>query len=105
MPHDILFDHDNARFSYRISALIVQRNRVLLQCPVGTQDYAFIGGHVSFGETAKDTLIREIREEIRTDAVIGGYVANMDQKAAVIMEEKGFDAKTITQEDVDTYGI
>ena len=75
MSRDILFDHGNARFSYRISALIVQGGRVLLQCPVGTQDYAFIGGHVSFGETAKDTLIREIREELHTDAAIGDLMA------------------------------
>ena len=75
MSRDILFDHGNARFSYRISALIVQGGRALLQCPVGTQDYAFIGGHVSFGETAKDTLIREIREEIHCDAAIGDLMA------------------------------
>ena len=75
MPRDILFNHGNARFSYRISALIVQGGRVLLQCPVGTQDYAFIGGHVEFGETARDTLIREIREEIHTDATIGDLAA------------------------------
>ena len=75
MPHDILFNHGNARFSYRISALIVQNGRVLLQCPVGTQDYALIGGHVEFGETARDTLIREIREEIHTDATIGDLAA------------------------------
>lgn len=75
MPRDILFDHGNARFSYRISALIVQNGRALLQCPVGTQDYAFVGGHVEFGENARDTLIREIREEIHTDAVIGDLAA------------------------------
>lgn len=75
MSRDILFDHGNARFSYRISALIVQGGRALLQCPAGTQDYAFIGGHVSFGETAKDTLIREIREEIHCDAAIGDLMA------------------------------
>ena len=75
MSRDILFDHGNARFSYRISALIMQGNRALLQCPVGTQDYAFIGGHVAFGETAKDTLVREIREELHADATIGDLSA------------------------------
>ena len=75
MSHDILFDLGNARFSYRISALIVQNGRILLQCPVGTSDYAFIGGHVAFGETTKETLVREIREEIHADAVIGDLIA------------------------------
>lgn len=75
MPRDILFDHGNARFSYRISALIVQGGRALLQCPVGTADYAFIGGHVALGETARETLRREIREEIHADAVIGALSA------------------------------
>lgn len=75
MSHDILFDHGNARFSYRISALIVQNGRILLQCPVETSDYAFIGGHVAFGETTKETLVREIREEIHADAVIGDLIA------------------------------
>ncbi len=75
MPRDILFDHGNARFSYRITALIVQGGRVLLQCPVGTQDYAFPGGHAAFGETAGDTLQRELREELHADAQIGGLAA------------------------------
>lgn len=75
MSRDILFDHGNARFSYRISALIVQGGRALLQCPVGTSEFAFIGGHVAFGETAKETLVREIREEIHAEAVIGDLAA------------------------------
>jgi len=75
MPRDILFDHGNARFSYRISALIVQNGRALLQCPVGTQDYAFIGGHTAFGETSAETLRREIREELHVDAAIGRLIA------------------------------
>lgn len=74
---DILFDHGNARFSYRISALILSADgeRALLQCPVGTADYAFIGGHVAFGETAADTLVRELREELHADASIGALAA------------------------------
>lgn len=75
MPRDILFDHKNARFSYRMSALPVHNGRILLQCPVGTQEYAFIGGHAAFGETSQQTLIREIREELHTDAVIGRLIA------------------------------
>lgn len=75
MARDILFDHGNARFSCRMTALIVQGGRVLLQCPVGTRDYAFIGGHTAFGETAEETLRREICEELHTDATIGRLAA------------------------------
>lgn len=75
MSRDILFNHENARFSYRISALPVSDGRILLQCPVGTQEYAFIGGHVAFGETAEETLRREIREELHADAKIGQLLA------------------------------
>ncbi len=75
MPRDILFDHGNARFSCRMSALIVQGGRVLLQCPVGTQDYAFIGGHTCFGETSTETLRREIHEELHAEAAIGRLAA------------------------------
>lgn len=75
MPRDILFDHLNARFSCRMSALIVQGGRILLQCPVGTQDYALVGGHTAFGETSCETLRREIREELHTDAQIGRLAA------------------------------
>lgn len=75
MARDLLFDHGNARFSCRMSAVIIQDGRILLQCPVGTQDYAFIGGHVAFGETARETLVREIREELHTDAQIGRLIA------------------------------
>lgn len=75
MPRDILFDHANARFSCRMSALIVQGGRILLQCPVGTQEYAFVGGHTEFGETGRETLCREIAEELHTTAEIGRLIA------------------------------
>lgn len=75
MPRDILFDHADARFSCRMSALPVCNGRILLQCPVGTSEYAFIGGHTAFGETSRQTLQREIREELHADAQIGRLIA------------------------------
>ena len=81
MPRDILFDHGNARFSSRMSAIPVKDGKVLLQCPVGTQDYAFIGGPTAFGETSAATPRRDIREEPHVDAairrLIDGEVVNI----------------------------
>lgn len=75
MSRDILFDHGNARFSCRMSALILQGGRILLQCPVGTQEYAFPGGHTALGETSAETLRRELREELHADSQIGRLAA------------------------------
>ena len=38
-----------------------------LQKLVGEDGYAFIGGHVAFGETTAETIVREFKEEIGAD--------------------------------------
>ena len=35
----------------------------------------------------------------------GGAIEGLNDKKQIISEEKGFDARTITQEDIDTYGL
>ena len=38
-----------------------------MQKLVGEDGYAFIGGHVAFGETTAETIVREFKEEIGAD--------------------------------------
>lgn len=68
---DILFHHDNYIVSYRVSGILVCDDKVLLQAPKNTGEYAFIGGHVALGETNAETLIREWREEVGADIEVG----------------------------------
>ena len=35
----------------------------------------------------------------------GGEIEGLNDLNQIISEEKGFDARTITQEDIDTYGL
>lgn len=64
---DILFKTDNYVFSYRAAGVCIQNGCVLLQKPTNDPGYAFPGGHVAFGETNEETLIREFKEEIGAD--------------------------------------
>ena len=66
---DILFTTEEAVFSYRVAGICIQNGRILLQraAEPGGYAYAFPGGHVAFGETNAQTLIREFKEEMGAD--------------------------------------
>ena len=68
---DISYITDDYIFSYRVASILVRENKVLLQKPNNSNDYAFPGGQVAFGETNAETLIREYREEIGADIEVG----------------------------------
>ncbi len=67
---DILFKTEDYVFSYRVGGLLKHKDKVLMQKLVDDDGYAFIGGHVAFGETTAETLIREFKEEIGGDIKI-----------------------------------
>lgn len=68
---DILFRSDDHIFSYRVAGICIQEEKVLLQSLVGEPGYAFPGGHVAFGETNEETLVREFREEAELEIQVG----------------------------------
>lgn len=69
---DILFKTDSWVFSYRVAGICIQNGKVLLQTTTGAdRSFAFPGGHVAFGETNAEALIREFREELGADIAVG----------------------------------
>lgn len=54
-------------FSYRVAGILIRDGKVLLQRPINDPAYAFPGGHVNFGETSEQAVIREFKEEIAAD--------------------------------------
>ncbi len=68
---DILYKTDDTVFSFRVGAICVQNGLVLLQKPDDDPGYSLPGGHVAFGEETRDTLKRELKEEIGADISVG----------------------------------
>lgn len=64
MCNDIIFKTEEYVFSYRVAGLLLHNGKVLLQRSTDDTSYAIPGGHVAFGETNEETLVREFKEEI-----------------------------------------
>ena len=62
-------------FHYRVRAVIVRDNKVLLAHTKGAANTFLPGGHIELGEKAEEALAREIREELgeesRTTSFLG----------------------------------
>lgn len=68
---DILIKDEKGVFSYRVAGICVRDGRVLLQTTTDDTAFAFPGGHVAFGETNAQTLVREFKEELGADIRVG----------------------------------
>ncbi|PWR19217.1 NUDIX hydrolase [Zavarzinia compransoris] len=67
----IVLDAGPSRFQLRAAALIRAGDHVLVHSPAGENIWSLPGGRVEFGESAAETLAREIREELSRAAAIG----------------------------------
>ncbi len=63
MAVDILLQHSDWTFSYRVGALIYHNGKLLMQRKAGEECYSLPGGTVSFGEFSAETLMRVFREK------------------------------------------
>lgn len=70
MQRDIIFHGENFVFSYRVSGLLFREGKVLLQRATGSDFYVIPGGHVAFGETTEETLVREFYEEMGAEITV-----------------------------------
>ena len=60
----ISFDQGNNRFNYRVVGVVIHKNSVLLHQGEGDSFWVFPGGRAELGESAEQTLRREMKEEL-----------------------------------------
>lgn len=76
--HVLSFPIGAQRFNYRVAAIIIVDNHVLV-CREDDDDYAMLpGGRVEMGEDSRLSLSREIAEELDLPAEIGAMLATSE---------------------------
>jgi ADP-ribose pyrophosphatase YjhB (NUDIX family) len=66
--------NNNSNIEVITRAVIISDGKLVV-CKAKGKDWYFLpGGHVEFGELAKGTLVREIKEEMGVDAVAGEFI-------------------------------
>ena len=67
---DISFKTELGKFNYRVCAVIIDDNKVLVMRDNHADYYYLPGGRVQFNETAEKAVLRELKEELNIDAEI-----------------------------------
>ena len=66
----IHFDQGRRRFNYRIAGVAIHNDSVLLHQAAGEAFWTLPGGRAEHGETAEETIRREMLEELETNIQI-----------------------------------
>lgn len=69
-PKDLTYKNDNGVFTYRVGAIIIRNNKLIMVRNEKDPYYYSVGGRVKFGETAEEAVLREVFEETGVKAQI-----------------------------------
>lgn len=77
---DIKILGNDLKFKYRVSAIFIRDNKLLVN-KYDENSYCLPGGYVEIGETSMEAMLRELKEELNLDFDIinfAGVKKNMD---------------------------
>ena len=67
---DITLKTDSGYFNYRVGAIIIYENNLLMVKNNNSPFYYSVGGRVKFGETSENAVLREVYEETQINSEI-----------------------------------
>ncbi len=65
ISNDISVKNEYGNFKLRVAAIIENENKILLCKAKKFSGYVFPGGHIKLGETSKEAMLREAKEELQ----------------------------------------
>jgi 8-oxo-dGTP diphosphatase len=70
----------NKPFHHLARGIFIQDSKILLAHAIGHKNTFLPGGHIEFGESAKDALVREIEEELGIKCEVRGFLGLVEHK-------------------------
>ena len=71
---DWIFSDEKSICHFRVAGVLIENDKLLVQKEINNDVYAIPGGHVSFGETSEDTLVREFKEEAGMNVLVNRLI-------------------------------
>ncbi len=92
MNEDIDIKNDKVHFKFRVSAIIIKNNMILLTKSINNEGYRFPGGHVKIGESTEEAIVREVKEEVGLSVKVKNLYSVLeliykDKKSSKIYQE------------------
>lgn len=81
---DLTFNVSDGKFNYRVGAIIIKNNKLLVVKNHKASYFYSVGGRVKYNETCEEAIKREIKEELGID---------MEIDRAIFFHEQFFDEK------------
>ena len=75
---DIKLKAYSQKFKFRVNAIVIHNNRILLTKLFDNKSFCLPGGHVKLGENTYDAIIREVMEELEIDCDINKEFALLE---------------------------
>ena len=75
---DLTIKVEDYKLNIRSGGVIIHNNKLLTHKDKKLNFYALLGGRVTIGEDSKNTLIREMKEELNKDIEITGYIGTVE---------------------------
>jgi len=71
---DATFNTETAVFNYRVAAVMIEKNHVLVHKQVNDQHWSLPGGRVEVLEDSRTSITREIKEELGLDIIVNNLL-------------------------------